>query len=1016
MSCAAILLCFTVSSVDAGDWPQFRHDARRSGATNEVLPRKLHLQWVRAFAKPRPAFPNEIRLLYDGSYEPVVLGQTMFVPSMVTDSVTALDTATGKVRWRFFAAGPVRFAPVAWQGRVFFVSDDGHLYCVSAAEGKLMWKFRGLPTDRKDRSIVGNGRLISLRPARGGPVLKEGVIYFGAGIWLGDGIFIHALDAKSGKLVWSNSDSHLLKQANLDHGVKSYAGLAPQGYLAALGRKLVVPCGAQLPGFLDLKTGKLEPYTMGWGGRVGLPKGSWLVAGSDKYLAHSGDLYDITRPNDEKFKRGRGRSDFKGLLYPGGYTRILIDPSNRRALGEFKQPVFSKDTLFLSKTKNGIEAYDLSQVELKARIGNARKDRYPDKWSATLTRRWALPSKLQVHIRAGHRIYAGGKGIVEAVDLPRVGEKPKVSWQAKIEGTPSRMLAANGRLFVVTKEGRIYAFGQSRVDKPVVHARQNHTPKPATDRWTTTVKKLSADAKSTQGYALVLGVGTGRLAEEILRQSKLDVIAVDPDAARVSRLRQRFHQMGLYGTRISLYVGDPLKFPFPPYLAHFVVSEDASVLGAFDLRAAKRIHRLLRPYGGRADLPVSKKQSAEFFKQLFEGARLAGAVARITKSSLQITRSGPLPGAADWSHNGANAANAGASQDRFLKAPLGILWFDGSVRWHRKPGSATIRVAGGRVFIMSQDLLAVDVYTGRHLWKAPVPRRSTRAPQFVAVADGIFIPLGGKCLVLDPVSGRKIREIPVPAKIARETSVGWSQLRVHGNYLLGTVGRHVVCLDRSSDKLLWTYRAQHDKLSLAVGGGRAFCAEIRKISRKPKPGELKAKPRTQAFDLKTGKVVWSIADASVLRYSPDHKLVVTTRAIYFAKDGKLMRNHKQQFTVAGDTMISTTADRLTTLSLLSGSQKNGNLKWYRRGCTDLRSCANLATTRYRGNAAYVDFTTRKITPLWNVRSGCNNNLIPANGVLNVPNLTGGCECNYTPTSLGFVPLAVINGDEGKSER
>ena len=38
----------------------------------------------------------------------------------------------------------------------------------------------------------------------------------------------------------------------------------------------------------------------------------------------------------------------------------------------------------------------------------------------------------------------------------------------------------------------------------------------------------------------------------------------------------------------------------------------------------------------------------------------------------------------------------------------------------------------------------------------------------------------------------------------------------------------------------------------------------------------------------------------------------------------------------------------------------------------------------------------------------NNNLFPANGVLSVPNLTGGCTCNYTPTSLSFAPQAVLD--------
>ena len=82
--------------------------------------------WTDYFYEPsieqlRGTFPTEVRLEFDASYEPVVLGHTMFIPSMVTDSVTAIETSTGAIRWRFFAGGPVRFAPVADANKVFFV-------------------------------------------------------------------------------------------------------------------------------------------------------------------------------------------------------------------------------------------------------------------------------------------------------------------------------------------------------------------------------------------------------------------------------------------------------------------------------------------------------------------------------------------------------------------------------------------------------------------------------------------------------------------------------------------------------------------------------------------------------------------------------------------------------------------------------------------------------------------------------------------------------------------------------
>ena len=270
---ASVLLFCNSNSLFAADWPQYRHDAGRSAATDAALPAELHLQWTAHLPKPQPAFPSEERLRFDASFDPVVMGDTMFVPSMVTDSVTAVATDTGKVRWRFYANGPIRFAPVAAKGKVYAASDDGHVYCLNAADGALLWKFRAAPDEKKERKLLGNKRLISLWPVRGAPVLADGVLYFASGLWPADGVYVYAIDAESGKPRWANTTSHSIPLANMDHGVAQHAGITPQGYLALVADQLVVPCGAQLPAFLNPKDGKLGEYNMGWGGRVGLPKG-----------------------------------------------------------------------------------------------------------------------------------------------------------------------------------------------------------------------------------------------------------------------------------------------------------------------------------------------------------------------------------------------------------------------------------------------------------------------------------------------------------------------------------------------------------------------------------------------------------------------------------------------------------------------------------------------------------------------------------------------------------------------
>ena len=162
------LLSFA-SIAAAEDWPTWRHDAGRTNISAEKIPAPLRLQWKRQLPPVTPAF-RKSRLQFDQGYEPIVLGDTMYVALPHIDAVVAYAVETGKEKWRFYTAGPVRLAPVAWRDKLYFGSDDGHLYCLNASDGALRWKFRAVPSARK---ILGNGRLISVWPVRGGPVLDR---------------------------------------------------------------------------------------------------------------------------------------------------------------------------------------------------------------------------------------------------------------------------------------------------------------------------------------------------------------------------------------------------------------------------------------------------------------------------------------------------------------------------------------------------------------------------------------------------------------------------------------------------------------------------------------------------------------------------------------------------------------------------------------------------------------------------------------------------------------------------
>lgn len=992
-----------ISPSHAIDWPQFRYDANRSANSPERLPETLALNWTRKLHQPRPAFPTDHRLRFDASYEPVVMGDTLFVPSMVTDSVTALETATGNERWHFVADGPVRFAPVGWQGKVFFTSDDGHLYCLNAADGKLLWKYRGLPKDRRDRMIFGNGRLISLWPARGGPVLKDGVIHFSSGIWPGTGVFLHALNAKTGAVIWSNTDSHHIPEANMDHRVKQFAGLTPQGYLALIAGQLVVPCGSQLPGFIDPANGKLHKYSMGWGGREGLPKGSWFVAGAGKFMSHSGDLYDLQ-------ERARGKINDQMLL-AGGWKRVESDPTNHRDLGNFRMPVMDSDTLYYqSGFGNGsrqtdtpsIRAYDLSQTpqESKIRKVGSRNTILPLN-EFSFPEHWRLPSTLKVHIKAGGRLYAGGPSTIQAIDLPDREGKARVSWKATIQGTPHSVLAANGRLFVVTLEGEIHAFGKKQPRNPIVHSAAKPTLEDREDQWSKKAAQALKDTQQREGYALILGLENKRFVEELIRQSDLHVMVIDPDGQKVADLRTRLHRQGLYGVRASAQVADPLSHPLPPFMANLIVLDSKAALGRSASHSEiEHFYRYLRPYGGALwTQPDSERQ-----------LDLPQAEIRRIEDRLVIRRRGALPGSSDWSHSGADAANAGASQDVFIKAPLGLLWYDGALRWHRKPGSTVLRVAGGRILVLADDLHALDSYTGRHLWQASAlstASRATGGADLVAVEDGIYISSESKCLVLDPATGKLIRELGVPDGLTRRPNARWSNIRVWNEYLLGAVDRQLVCLNRFTGKFLWNAKLQLSDISLAVGKGKVFCAEL---PNRRKPIVTDGKTQTVAYDIASGKVIWKTEASSALRYSEEHDLLLTAAGAFRGENGKLVRKGGSSSPIAGNAIVVGNRDSFETFDLLTGAKTSGELKWNRRGCTDLRAAPNVVTTRFKGNAAYIDMATRNISPLWNIRSGCANNLIPAGGILNVPNVTGGCTCNYTPTSMAWAPMAVIENN------
>jgi len=617
------------------------------------------------------AWPQEqYKLQFDRSYEPIVVGKLIFVPSMVSDRVAAYDTETGSERWRFYCDGPVRFAPVGWKDRIYFVSDDGCLYWLACDDGKLLGKLRLGPSDRK---ILGNGRLISTWPARGGPVLFDGKIYCAASIWPFMGVFIYSIDADSGEIVWENSGSGSTYTTQ-PHNSPAFGGVAPQGYLAASDKKLLIP-SRTTPACYDRETGETIYYRL-----------------SDRGMGKYVGGYDVSIWNDLFFN--------SSIMHRLGDGERLVRTNVQ---------VTADDVIIAFDQEGDLAGY------VPEKVPNAKKSE--DSIKAKGLWKAEFDSAIEkVHIKAGQRFYASNRqGLITAVDIPKKGGEAKVSWRYRIKGKVWNMLAGDERLFVITEGGLLYCFGAEQVE-PGWHSEDKSAAPEASPGYLRKARRILAEGGAREGYCLLLGVRDDKLLKVILAESELYVIAVARDAETVESLRMQMDEASVYGRRVSILRGDISSLELPPYLASVIIAEDVEAAGFEKPEVfVEKIFHSLRPYGGTAWLGATRK--------------VRKALKRCISSVNLLKRSGALPGSGDWVGNYGDAANTVCSQDE-LKAPLGMLWFSDDSSFTdvlpRHGHGPAEQVIAGRLFIEGVDSISSrDVYTGRTLWKSELRNPST---------------------------------------------------------------------------------------------------------------------------------------------------------------------------------------------------------------------------------------------------------------------------------------------------
>jgi len=236
--------CDTISH--PGDWPTYRHDARRTGATPSPVPPDSKPLWQRAIGGNLTA--------------PVAADGRVYVAAVDAHTLHCLRADDGREQWRFMAGSRVDSPPTIFGKLVLFGCRDGWAYCLDATSGQLVYRFRPAP---QERLIGAFGQLESAWPLHGSVLVKGGLAYLAAGrsSFVDGGIHVCAVDAASGKeryrTIISGPDVN-------DRSIEKSAGRMPGAVpdILVSGGESIFMRHVQLTSDL---TGPLTPAALSWG-------------------------------------------------------------------------------------------------------------------------------------------------------------------------------------------------------------------------------------------------------------------------------------------------------------------------------------------------------------------------------------------------------------------------------------------------------------------------------------------------------------------------------------------------------------------------------------------------------------------------------------------------------------------------------------------------------------------------------------------------------------------------------
>ncbi|MBN1349842.1 PQQ-binding-like beta-propeller repeat protein [candidate division KSB1 bacterium] len=804
----SLLLIQNCSRQSESDWTTFRHDNQHSGISQATIQPPLSLCWIhQPIHSPQPAWmePAEElpRMHYDNAHHATVAAGLVYFASTVDNKIYALDLASGEVNWQFFTEGPVRYAPTIDENRLYAGSDDGYVYCLSADRGELVWKYRPGPGDDK---ILGNGRMISRWPIRTSVIAEDGIVYFGAGVFPYEGLYICALDAKTGNIIWKNDT---VGDYTHEH---RFGGITPQGYLMLSENILYVPSGRDMPAAFDKNTGELL-FTLDPGSKVG---GIWglLVEGElITGIERSGTPAKVAYDSRTGKRIGDAFATYDGidLAMTGTMAYVLTRDgvySIDRQRSESSKQRIEKMLAGLKSSEQQLRvlrikipsAEDSLQQELNAQIDSlvqhiavlhAEKDSLND---ASLN--WQYSWK-HLHTLAVTKtiVFAAGVNTVIALDR-RTG---KLVWQENIEGIARGLTPCKGHLLVSNDLGEIYCFSQQRTpDAQIVSPTLNNSPyeSAAEDDYERIADSIISMSDIHKGYCLILGCSDGQLAFELAKRTQLKIIGIDTDAEKLTLAKQRLDAAGTYGARIVTEHWSLASLP--DYFADLIISDEMIRTGKLS-DSPDDIFRVLKPTGGV--LLLGQPSIASGLKPDIDS--LLSRIKRIGTAPPETLRRngewvkfvrGELPGAGSWLSQYANPQNTACSDDKLIKGPLGVLWYgepgpNRMVERHAKAASPVS--AEGRLFVQGENvIMAYNAYNGTLLWEREIDgavraRADADGGNLAIAKDGLFVAAKDKCYQLDPATGDALKIYTIPS-MGKDTNRRWGAIACDQNVLFGS--------------------------------------------------------------------------------------------------------------------------------------------------------------------------------------------------------------------------------------